>query len=108
MLGTSLRLFAKDGLSLGFHGAVLSLILFPFLGIAQEKEKACDSKKERERERERDQLCYIMKARQEEEGRDFINTTYDISLDSRTSRRCSKRILSASGILFLGHLLHEH
>jgi hypothetical protein len=30
-----------------------------------------------------------------DEGRDFINTTYDISLDSRTSRRCSKRILSA-------------
>ena len=27
---------------------------------------------------------------------DFINTTYDISLDSRTSRRCSKRILSGS------------
>jgi len=30
-----------------------------------------------------------------DEGRDFINTTYDISLDSSTSRRCSKRILSA-------------
>ena len=30
----------------------------------------------------------------ESEKDDFINTTYDISLDSRTSDRCSKRILS--------------
>ena len=34
-------------------------------------------------------------------GRDFINTTYDISLDSRTSRRCSKRILSDGTFLGL-------
>ena len=39
-----------------------------------------------------------MKSLMKEESCDFINTTYDISLDSRTSRRCSKRILSGSSV----------
>ena len=39
-------------------------------------------------------LCALGNDREMSPGNDFINTTYDISLDSRTSDRCSKRILS--------------
>jgi len=40
------------------------------------------------------QLTYSRRQWEMSPGNDFINTTYDISLDSRTSDRCSKRILS--------------